>query len=171
MSNVQGLTAAVASNKPVVFGLSKLEVRFEAPGVESKRVYANGRMQVRVWVFMEAVDENGDPVKLDALDLVTAKLIHFHNSQPLERESNQHLPLTGWNASYEENQFTHEMPGGVQSGSAGSSSGTPIEFWVSSSIEGQAQIAAEVSVQGKVFRSNNAVNPDGRKINKGGYRS
>ena len=167
MSNVQGLTAAAESNKPSISGLSRLEVRYEAPGVESKKVYANGRMQVCVWVFVEAVDDNGDAVEIDFTPLqFSAKLIHFHNGQPLERELYQHLPLTGWNASRYENGYTHEMPGGVQSGSAGSSGGTLIEFWVSSSIDGQAQIAAEVTVQGKVYRSNNTLNPDGRKISR-----
>lgn len=167
MSNIQGLTAAVESNKASISGLSRLEVRFEAPSVESKKVYANGRMQVRVWVFVEAVDENGDAVEIDLSPLqFSAKLIHFHNGQPLEGEVYQGLPLTGWNASRYENGYTHDMPGGVQSGSAGNSSGTPIEFWVSSSIDGQAQIAAEVMVQGKVYRSNNTLNPDGRKISR-----
>lgn len=167
MINVQSPNVAVKNNKAVVSGLSRLEVRFEAPGLESKRVYANGRMQVRVWVFVEAVDENGDAVELDLSPLqFGAKLIHFHNGQPLEGEPYTNLPLTGWNASRYENGYTHEMPAGSQSGSAGSSSGTPVEFWVSSSIYGQAQIAAEVTVQGKVYRSNNTLNPDGRKISR-----
>lgn len=167
MSNVQSLTAAAESNNPSISGLSRLEVRFEAPGVKSKKVYANGRMQVRVWVFFEAVDEDGDAVEPDLTPLqFSAKLIHFHNGQPLEGESYQNLPLTGWNASRYENGYTHELPGGVDPGRAEGSHGTPIEFWVSSSIDGQAQIAAEVTMQGKVYRSNNTPNPDGRKINE-----
>jgi hypothetical protein len=153
---------------PRIDKVSRLEVRFESPGTESKRIYANGRMQVRVWVFIEAVDADGENVPLAHYpDLITAKLIRYHDGAPLERELYTGKPLANWNSSGFENKYIHEMPEGVQSsGSTGGATGEPIEFWVSSSVEGQAQIAAEVTLQGKVYRSNNTVNPDARKINK-----
>ncbi|MHC8289276.1 hypothetical protein ACYZUD_21195 [Pseudomonas sp. XS1P51] len=168
MSDLQDLTAAVGRNKTTISRVSRLEVRFEASGIESKRVYANGRMQVRVWIFVEAVDEDGDTVQLDFYpDLISARLIHYHNSEPLGHALYEGNPVAGWNASHFENRYAHEMPGGIPSGgTGGGSNGTPVERWVSSSVEGQAQIAAEVTVQGKVYRSNNTINPDGRKINK-----
>ena len=148
--------------------VSRLDVRFEIPGVESKRVFANGRMQVRVWVFVEAVDAEGTPVPLAFFpDLITTQLIRYHDAKPLAREPYTGRPLSGWNSSSLENRYVHEMPGAIQSpGSSGGNTGTPIEFWVSSSEEGQLQIAAEVTVQGNVYRSNKTVNPNGSRINK-----
>jgi len=148
--------------------LSRLDVRFEVPGIESKKIFANGRMQARVWVFVEAVDESGTPVPLAYYpDLISTRLIRFHDGKPLAREAYTGQPMPGWNAGTQENRYTHEMPGAVySSGGAGGSTGTPLEFWVSSSEAGQLQIAVEVTVQGKVYRSNNSVNPDGGKINK-----
>lgn len=161
-----------SSNNTVakIHSVTRLEVRFEVPGIESKRLFANGRMQVRVWVFVEAVDTNGDPVPLSFYpDLILTKLIHFHNGSPLEREVYAGNPLPRWNGSGTENKYTHEMPGGgFQAFSGGRdqpfSSSEPMVFWVSSSAVGQAQIAAEVTLQGKVYRSNNTTNPDGNKI-------
>jgi hypothetical protein len=170
VSELADLNAVVERNNKIVSRVSRLEVRFEAAGIESKRIYANGRMQVRVWIFVEGVDENGKQVDIDYYpDLITAGLIHAHSGEPLQGEMYQGRPLDGWNASAHENHFAHEMPGGAQSGGGSGGSGgrsTPIEFWVSSSEEGQAQIAAQVTVQGHVYRSNNTVNPDGHKINK-----
>jgi hypothetical protein len=148
--------------------LSHLDVCFEIPGVESKRVFANGRMQVRVWVFVEAVDEDGTPVPLAYFpDLISTRLIRYHDAEPLIRDVYSGRPLSGWNSSNAENRYVHEMPGVVQSpGSGGGNAGTPIEFWVSSSQEGQLQIAAEVNIRGKVYRSNKTTNPNGSRINK-----
>jgi hypothetical protein len=164
------LNAMTERTNKTVSRVSRLEVRFEAAGIESKRIYANGRMQVRVWVFVEGVDENGEQVDLDYFpDLMSVKLIHFHSGELLQHDVYVGQPLDGWNASTYENHFAHEMPGGVQSGIGSGGSGSrakPIEFWVSSSEEGQAQIAAQVTVQGRVYRSNNTVNPEGSKINK-----
>jgi hypothetical protein len=128
-------------------------------------------MQVRVWVFVEAVDDDGNPVPLSYFpDLITTKLIHYHNGAPLERNVYVGKPLPRWNASGTENRYVHEMPGGFQSFAANTdrsiASTEALVFWVSSSEVGQAQIAAEVTLQGKVYRSNNTVNPDGKKINK-----
>ncbi|MBV7574072.1 hypothetical protein KW846_15355 [Pseudomonas sp. PDM32] len=147
--------------------LSQLDVRFEVPGIESKRVFANGRMQVRVWVFVEAVDESGAPVPLAYFpDLISTRLIRYHDAEPLARDAYNGHPLPGWNSSFIENRYTHEMPGFVQSPGGGGSAGTPMEFWVSSSVEGQLQIAAEVTIQGQVYRSNKTINPNGSRINR-----
>lgn len=147
--------------------LSQLDVRFEVPGIESKRVFANGRMQVRVWVFVEAVDENGAPVPLAYFpDLISTRLIRYHDAEPLAGDTYTGQPLPGWNSSRMENRYTHEMPGLVQSPGGGGSVGTPMEFWVSSSEEGQLQIAAEVTIRGQVYRSNKTINPNGSRINR-----
>ncbi|MFY0729190.1 hypothetical protein [Pseudomonas sp. NFX15] len=147
--------------------VSRLEMRFEVPGIESKRIFANGRMQVRVWVIVVAVDEDGTPVPLQYFpELISTRLVRYQDGRPLAQEPYAGQPLPGWNASFMENRYAHEMPGATNSagGSAGSA-GVPVEFWVSSSDVGQLQIAAEVTVQGKVYRSNNTINPDGAKLN------
>ena len=147
--------------------VTRLEVRFEVPGVESKRIFANGRMQVRVWVIVVAVDEDGTPVPLRYFpELISTRLIRYQDGRPLAQEAYTGQPLPGWNASFMENRYAHEMPGATHSaGGSGGTAGVPVEFWVSSSDVGQLQIAAQVTVQGKVYRSNNTVNPDGAKLN------
>ncbi|MBV6826057.1 hypothetical protein [Pseudomonas sp. PD9R] len=168
MSEVQSVLYAEDRSAPVIARLSRLEVRFEVPGIDAKRVYANGRMQVRVWVFVEAVDENGENVPLSYFpDLITTRLIRYHDAVPLEQEAYQGKPLAGWNSDRFENKYRHEIPGSVHSsGPSGGVTGEPLQFWVTSSVEGQMQIAAEVTLQGKVYRSNHTTNPDGNKINK-----
>lgn len=166
MSDMQELASGPSAEQAAV-RLSRLDVRFEVPGIESKRIYANGRMQTRVWVFVEAVDDSGMPVPIPYYpDLITTKLIRYHDGEPLTQDAYTGQPMPGWSVSREENRYVHEMPGVVQSPGGGGSTGTPIEFWVSSSEEGQLQIAAEVTVQGKVYRSNNTINPNGTKFNK-----
>ncbi|MHC8398658.1 hypothetical protein ACYZTX_03965 [Pseudomonas sp. MDT1-17] len=148
--------------------VSRLDVRFEAPGIEFRRIFANGRMQVRVRVFVEAVDDgSGIPVPLTYYpDLISTRLIQYHDGQPLSTEVYTGEPLTGWNSAPFENSYTHNMPGATYAPGGGNNTGTPIDFWVSCSNEETMQIAAEVTVQGRVYRSNGTVNPDGSKINK-----
>ena len=166
MADVQSFARGATSIQGPI-RLSRLDVRFEVPGVESKRIFANGRMQVRVWVFVEAVDDSGLPVPLSYFpDLASVRLIRYHDGKPLALNGYIGQPLPGWNASFEENRYIHEFPGVVLSPVSGGSAGTPLEFWVSSSEEGQLQIAAEVTMQGKVYKSNNTVNSDGTKFNK-----
>lgn len=170
----QPISEMVASPPPTagrVDKVTRLDVRFEAPGIESKKLYANGRMQVRVWVFIAAVDADGDDVPLSFYpDLISVKLIQYHNGLPLRSDVYTDKPLPGWNSSRFENTFSHETPGGIQSAAVDTqqsgSRNEPLVFWVSSSAVGQAQIAAEVTLQGKTYRSNNTTNPDGKKINK-----
>lgn len=149
--------------------ISRLEVRFEVPGIEFKRIYANGRMQTRVWVMVEAVDEEtGDSVPLSYYpDLISARLIQYHDGQPLRSGGYNGQPMPGWTASYEKNRYTQQMPGATHiPHSRGGSTGIVREFWVSSSEVDKLQIAAEITVQGNVYKSNNTVNPDGSRINK-----
>ena len=147
--------------------ISKLQVRFEAPGVESKRIYANGRMQVRVWVFVLAIDEAGNEVELPYDPcLVTTRLIRYHDSRPLRRDVYAHQPMAGWTSCPSPNEFAHEIPGtAIAPSIGGSGSGSMMEFWVSSAEEGQLQIAAEITCYGQVYRSNKATNPDGSTMN------
>lgn len=163
---------ALQAQAPVqIDKVTRLEVRFEAPGVESKRLYANGRMQVRVWVFVEAQDADGNPVSLPYFpDLFSARLIEYHTGEPLKVDVYTGSPLQGWSSSPIENKYSHEVPGwglsSLVSDRLSAFRQAPLVFWVSSSVVGQTQIAVEVTLQGKVYRSNNTTNPDGRKINK-----
>lgn len=150
--------------------VTRLEVRFEAPGVESKRLYANGRMQVKVWVFVEAQDADGNAVSLPYFpDLVSARLIEYHTGKPLQQDVYTGRPLQGWNSSHVENKYSHEVPGwglsSLVSDRLSAFRQAPLVFWVSSSVVGQTQVAVEVTVQGKVYRTNNTTNPGGTKIN------
>lgn len=151
--------------------VTNIEVRFEVPGVESKRIYANGRMQVRVWVVVAAKDVDGNPVTFPYFpDLVSTRLIHYHSGKPLESNAYIGKPLVGWNYTAIENKYSHEMPGWLQPASVNERQSAlqnePLVFWVSSSEVSQVQIAVEMTLQGKVYRSNNTTNPDGTKINK-----
>ncbi|MGH8387081.1 MAG: hypothetical protein ACRESJ_16555 [Pseudomonas sp.] len=179
MSDLTGFIGSAASDEsepqPKAGGrihkVTKLDIRFEVPGVDSKRIYANGRMQARVWVLVEAQDEDGNPVKLPYFpDLMSARLIQYHNGKPLETNVYLGKPLAGWNSSTTENRYSHAMPGGLPFGPVSeplsAAQNEPLVFWVSASEVAQAQIAVEVTLQGKVYRSNNTTNPDGRKINK-----
>lgn len=148
--------------------ITKLEVRFEAPGIEAKRIFANGRMQVRVWVFVQAVDnETGQPVELPYYpSLITTRLIRYHDSSPLRSDVYANQPMPGWTSCQAPNEFVHEMPGSLLTPShGGASSGSMVEFWVSAADEGQLQIAAEITCAGKIYRSNNTPQADGSKIN------
>jgi len=151
--------------------VTNLEVRFEVPGIESKKIYANGRMQVRVWVVVAAEDEDGNPITLPYFpELVSTRLIHYHNGKPLESNVYIDKPLVGWNYTTIENKYSHEMPGWLQPASVNERQSAiqnePLVFWVSSSEVSQVRIAVEMTLQGKVYRSNNTTNPDGKKINK-----
>lgn len=164
MSDMKKPTVAGYSTQGEIT-ISSLKVRFDAPGVESKRIFANGRMQVRTLVFVVAVNQSGAPVPLQYFpDLISTRLIRFHDGQPLAQDAYAGVPVPGWSVSVLENRYAHDMPGTTPAtGGTGGTTGTPLEFWVSSSEIGQLHIAAEVTVQGKVYRSNNTVNPDGTK--------
>ena len=162
------MTATNTDTARAKIRISKLQVRFEVPGIESKKIYANGRMQVRVWVFVEAVDrETGSAVQLPFYpSLVTTRLIRYHDGKPLRGDVYANQPMPGWTSCTSPNEFVHEMPGAVLPPSTGGSdSGSMMEFWVSSAEEGQLQIAAEITCDGQVYRSNKTANPDGSKLN------
>ncbi|MGF6088485.1 hypothetical protein [Pseudomonas sp. 18173] len=159
MNNSGGQLSAV--NK--IERLTWLEVRFEAPGMSSKEIYANGRMQVKVLVVVQAIDINGDVVPLDYFpDLLNARLIEYDEGKPLRSDVYHGIPLSGWAVSIGENPYQHELAtGSMPYRLARSAPKQKIEFWVSSSVIGTMQIAAEIMVQGKVYRSNNVVGANG----------
>jgi hypothetical protein len=153
MNSSGGQVAAVGK----IDRLSLLEVRFEAPGRESKDIYANGRMQVKVLIAAQAIDINGDVVPLAYFpDLLSAKLIQYDEGKPLRSDAYHGIPLSGWTVSTYESPYQHELSASpMQYQLAQSYPKQMMEFWVSSSIIGSMQIAAEITVQGKIYRSNN----------------
>jgi hypothetical protein len=159
MNDLQGSNASSVTVAGPAVRLSKFEVRFDAfSSVQSKSLYGNGRMQVRVMVFAEGEDADGNPVPLAYYpDLLTLKLIQYRDGRPLR---------DGWTVSSIENEYTHDMPGGSQAALASkvstqSLATRPVEFWVSSNRAESLDIAAEITVAGKVFRTNNTANPVG----------
>jgi hypothetical protein len=147
-----------------VTGLARFEVKFDAYSpIQSKSLYANGRMQVRVLVFAVGKDANENEVPLPYYPtLLTVKLIQYRDGKPLRGV---------WSASTIENEYTHELSAGSQSLMAearqSQSNIRPLEFWVSSNRAESMDIAAEITLNGKVFRCNDTVNPDGSKFGVG----
>lgn len=128
-----------------------LEVKFDASSTERQRtLYANGRMQVRVLVLVSGRDGNANKVALPDSVLSTVRLIHYNGGQPLS---------DGWSSTTEENEFAHELPGrfarmAIPSSEIEEGALRVLSFWVSTSKAVSTQIAAEVTIDGQVFRSN-----------------
>jgi len=138
--------------------IQRIEVKFDSSAaIRHKALYANGRMQIRVLVLISGEDAQGNAVSLHGHSaLETLRLIDYNSA----------APLTGdWTASSRENHFAHDIKGGHARVSplvpaAGNRLSDPsevvqvFEYWVSSSRSGSMQIAAEVILDGKRYRSN-----------------
>lgn len=141
-----------------VVNIERLEVKFDsATALRHKQLYANGRMQVRVLVLVSGEDIDFNEVSLHGHPaLQSLRLISYNGSRPLEGD---------WNVSTLENRYAHEMTGGI-------ARATPLvpaahnritdpaeplqiyEFWVTSNRPGSIQIAAEITLNGVVVRTN-----------------
>ncbi|HEF4760295.1 TPA: hypothetical protein SAN82_002734 [Pseudomonas putida] len=145
---------ATANNKPAV-AIDTIEVKFDASSnVQSKSLYGNSVMQVRVLVLVTGKDEDDNPAPLPNSVLGSVMPIYYNGGQP----------LTGnWFSTWEENEYLHELPstfsqrGTELSASEAKARSIPhvVEFWISSKVVGSAQIAAQVTINGKTVKSNN----------------
>ncbi len=139
-------------------GISRIEVKLDATNHgQHKVLYANGRMQVRVLVLLHGIDNNGDGVSLHGHPaLQSLRLIAYNGARPLEGD---------WSVSIQENRYAHEMSGGATrltevprvSDNQISNAADPVQifqFWVSASRPGIMEVAAEISLNGVVLRSN-----------------
>lgn len=153
--------------------IGRLEVKFDAAAsTRSRSLYANGRMQVKVLVLISGLDEHANEVALPNDVLSTVKLIHYNGSQPLANDEQPLLhegrPLfSGWASSKHENNFVHEISGAfermaVEPADAEVSLPHVLTFWVSTTRADSTQVAAEVTVEGQVFRSNRTGTSVGR---------
>ena len=137
--------------------IQRLEVKFYSSAVRHKTLYANGRMQVRVLVLVAGENSQAEEVSLHGHPaLETLKLISYDTSAPLSGD---------WHVDLQENRYAHDMAGGAprvtplvpaasNRMSAPEDSVQVFEFWVTCSRPGALQIAAELTLDGKKYRSN-----------------
>ncbi|WP_085685182.1 MULTISPECIES: hypothetical protein [unclassified Pseudomonas] len=137
--------------------VQRLEVKFDSSTERQKVLYANGRMQVRVLVLVSGENAQAEEVSLYGHPaLQTLKLISYNTSAPLSGD---------WSVDAQENRYAHDMAGGTaritplvpEVGnrlSDPSESVQVFEFWVTCRRPGSIQIAAEVILEGKKYRSN-----------------
>ncbi|UQS12712.1 hypothetical protein [Pseudomonas sp. HS6] len=129
-----------------------LKVKFDSgASARSKVLFGNGRMQVKVQVLVSGYDESGDYISVPADVLNTVELIHYNTGKTLR---------DGWNASTEQGRFTLEAPVSADSMDASDDeSEQQVQpqvrtFWVSSAGVGTSQVAARISLNGTIIRSN-----------------
>lgn len=136
--------------------VGELEVKFDASSSERQRsLYANGRMQVEVLVLVSGLDASANKVALPASALSTVRLIHYNGGQPLG---------DGWSSTTEENEYAHELSGlfagpAIKPNENDEPLSHVLSFWVSTEKAVTTQIAAEVTINGRVFRSNKTDHP------------
>ncbi|MCR8933417.1 MULTISPECIES: hypothetical protein [unclassified Pseudomonas] len=139
-------------------GISRIEVKLDSTrSGQHKVLYANGRMQVRVLVLLHGIDNNGDGASLYGHPgLQSLRLIAYNGARPLDGD---------WSVSLQENRYAHEMSGGEtrltevprSTDHRISDPSDPVQifqFWVSASRPGIMDVAAEISMDGVVLRSN-----------------
>lgn len=137
--------------------IQRLEVRFESSNNRQQVLYANGRMQIRVLVLVSGENSLAEEVSLHGHPaLETLKLISYNTSAPLGGD---------WSVDAQENRYAHDMAGGAARVmpfvpavgnrlSDPSESVQAFEFWVTCRRPGSIQIAAEITLEGKKYRSN-----------------
>ena len=121
--------------------LSWFAIRFDETA-QSKKLYANGNMQLKVVVEIKAKDENGDPVLLSDTQLLDLQLVDA------DKSSSEDLG-DGWSFSIEDNNLNHTLPSAsaYYSASDDSESNGEIQtrvLWVSTSTTGTKKIGATI---------------------------
>lgn len=128
--------------------LTLLKVKFDAAeSTRSKELFGNGRMQAKVQVLVAGADADGNAVHVPAEVMDSISLIHYSSGQPLSN---------GWKASDEQGRFTLESHYSANTVPDEDDSVHPQvrTFWVSSAGAGETQVAARVTVNQQVIRSN-----------------
>ncbi|CAI8927716.1 Big-1 domain-containing protein [Pseudomonas sp. IT-347P] len=143
-----------AQGRPVNTGafdsLTLFKVKFDAAeSTQSKELFGNGRMQIKVQVLVAGADANGNAVHVPTEVMDSIKLVHYQTGQSL---------ADGWQASNEQGRFTlesHYTANTVLDSDDDDSVHPQVRtFWVSSAGAGETQVAARLTFNQQVIRSN-----------------
>lgn len=153
MSESMDATGNQQNTSPVLVGLSSLKVKFDASdNTQSRALFANGRMQVKVQVLVAGVDADGNAVHVPEDVMESIQLIHYATGKTLR---------DGWVASAVQGRFTREArpapdaldrhDDDLENDSVHPQVRT---FWVSSSSAGTTEVGARLSLNGERILSN-----------------
>ena len=155
MSESMDATGNQQNTSPVLVGLSSLKVKFDASdNTQSRALFANGRMQVKVQVLVAGVDADGNAVHVPEDVMESIQLIHYATGKTLR---------DGWVASAVQGRFTREArpapdafdrpDDDLENDSVHPQVRT---FWVSSSSAGTTEVGARLSLNGeRIFEQRN----------------
>jgi hypothetical protein len=133
-----------------VTGFTRFNVSFDAPSsTQSKSLYANGNMQVRILVTLRGKDKDGKSVPLTPSIYHTVRLINYRTGEVLQGN---------WQVSDRPNQFWYAMSGSDAAPAPLESVEpdiTVLEYWVSSSVVDTVHIGAAVILNDRIIRTNN----------------
>lgn len=137
---------------PVLAGLASFKVKFDASdNAQSRALFANGRMQVKVQVLVSGVNADGEAMHVPADVMESIELIHYATGKTLR---------DGWAASNVQGRFTVEARSAMSVGEiADDMEDDSVHpqvrtFWVSSSSAGPTQIGARLFLDGERILSN-----------------
>lgn len=130
--------------------LTRFKVQFDGgAATATKKIYANGNMQVRVNVILAAVDANGRPEILPPSIYNSVRLIDYKTGELLS---------DGWVADERPNLYAQALYGV----SADWKAEDPVDpftrirsFWVSSTVATEIEVGAVVIFNDTVIRTNN----------------
>lgn len=161
--NDQSNKHVISSGIGRIARLSVFDVKLEAPNATTASIYANGRMQVKVEVLIQAVDVQGNPVEIGYFpDLLSVQLINYYTGQALRQDAYSGAPLQGWNSATQSTPYRHERPGAaVASAALQGVRAQRLVFWVSSSIVESMRIGAQITLSAGVYRTNKTLTPTG----------
>lgn len=153
MSESKDATHIQEITPPVLSGLSSFKVKFDASvNTQSRVLFANGRMQVKIQVLVSGVDADGNATHVPADVMDSIELIHYATGKTLR---------DGWTASTVQGRFTIEARsaasvGEVRDNDLENDSVHPQvrTFWVSSSSAGPTEIGARLLLNGERILTN-----------------
>lgn len=133
-----------------ISGLSRFSLSFDAASsVQSKSLYANGNMQIRVLVTLVGKDQRGKPIPLPAAIYNNVRLINYRTGKVLDGK---------WKVREQTNDLWRKISGeganelpeeGVDPNI------TVREFWVSSTLADTVHVGAVVLLNDRLIRTNN----------------
>lgn len=133
-----------------VSGFSRFSLSFDAASsIQSKNLYANGNMQVRVLVTLVGKDKSGKVLPLPASVFHSVRLINYRTGRVLqgdwqvrERASNLWQKISGSAAQ-------------ILSLESADPNITVLEYWVSSTVVDTVHVGAAVILNDRLIRANN----------------
>lgn len=146
------LKGSAAVDEGEIVGVSRLSVVFDShPNNVSKKIFANARMQARITVLINCIDNNGRDVRPPDAMLKSLKLIHYNGGHDLGSQ---------WTVREVPNQYRHDISGvaGRQRRDASDEDerGVVVERWVSCDQIDETRIAVAITLpNGRVAKSNN----------------